>query len=729
LTDTFSGLVDSDTPGTFSISPNVAPTLATTATSASDVVVGGYPITVSGAVDPDYNITYVTGTLTITRANQTVSWSNPAAIIVGTPLSSTQLNATVSVVGPAPAGALTYTPPAGTVLGVGSGRVLSVTAAATQDYNAATATVTINVLYCFSGFLPPLNKNMSYNLGRTIPIKFQLCDVNGALITSLSAVSSLQIQALDSKGNPVGAPFNPTPAGNTALRNDGSQYIFNWQTKGLTAGSYEILLTLADSTVKTVVIQLTTNHSSAGLTTVSGGGTGAAPGGLLGGNVDLYVDNGNGYLTADEMARIQDVVTAVGGVTAPYGVAVTEVTDPTLADVTLNMDTTSAVGGYADGVLGCTTDAGRITIITGWNFYAGSDATQIRLAQYDFQTVVTHELGHALGLGHSSVSTSVMYATLNMGTVNRSLAIADLNVPDSDTTGACGLHAAALGPGTVQFSDLLPSLAGSAVAGLGHPLLNFVPLNNVPWADATPFAVGESHTGGTAASVSSVPDRQRLAAAGGDLSPHSGTAGTLETPASSDGEPWYEGLSPENLDHWFQGQSVLAGKRSETPLGGNIQEMVERLAIVWADSVSPGPKRAGRAEANRVCNGTDDPWVDAFAREQQVPAAAWSSSESADGIVLTLLGAYGFREFREAESRRHPPLHRLIKKREGAKVSTRGRHLRMSIVGDRANKRRVQVKLRSCATVVCPGLIPDLVLVCVREQRLVRATASPAQRC
>ena len=112
--------------------------------------VGGYPITASLS-DPgnklgNYTVTNAGNTLTISPANQTITWADPAGITYGTALSGTQLNATVAGVsgGSAP-GVLTYSPVSGTVLNAGLGQALTVSAAATTNYNAASKTVHIDV--------------------------------------------------------------------------------------------------------------------------------------------------------------------------------------------------------------------------------------------------------------------------------------------------------------------------------------------------------------------------------------------------------------------------------------------------------------------------------------------------------------------------------------------------------------------------------------------------------
>lgn len=65
LTASYTGLVNGDTQASL----NTLPTLTTTATTTSPV--GTYPITVSGAVDPDYTISYTAGTLTVSTATIT----------------------------------------------------------------------------------------------------------------------------------------------------------------------------------------------------------------------------------------------------------------------------------------------------------------------------------------------------------------------------------------------------------------------------------------------------------------------------------------------------------------------------------------------------------------------------------------------------------------------------------------------------------------------------------
>ena len=100
----------------------------------------GQPLSVTfTSSDPNYGSATTSVTVDVLKAQQTITWTAPAPIVYGTPLSSTQLNATATT------GTLTYNPPAGTVLNAGDGQTLTVTAAATANYNAATASVTIDV--------------------------------------------------------------------------------------------------------------------------------------------------------------------------------------------------------------------------------------------------------------------------------------------------------------------------------------------------------------------------------------------------------------------------------------------------------------------------------------------------------------------------------------------------------------------------------------------------------
>jgi hypothetical protein len=114
------------------------------------------------------------------------------------------------------------------------------------------------VHYHFGGFLPPLDDDGSYKLGRDLPIKFRLMDYNGSAVTNVSAVRSLQVQAIDAQGQPIGTPFNPAATAGTVLRYDptSQQFIFNWDTTGLTLGYYRVLLTLDDGTLWTLDLRL-----------------------------------------------------------------------------------------------------------------------------------------------------------------------------------------------------------------------------------------------------------------------------------------------------------------------------------------------------------------------------------------------------------------------------------------------------------------------------------------
>jgi PKD repeat protein len=105
---------------------------------------GRHTLRVIAADTADYNAATATVEIEVKPAQQTITWADPPPLQYGNPLGGLQNNATVTGSGPAPAGELSFSPPAGARLDVGR-HTLTVTAAATNNYEAATRSVPLDV--------------------------------------------------------------------------------------------------------------------------------------------------------------------------------------------------------------------------------------------------------------------------------------------------------------------------------------------------------------------------------------------------------------------------------------------------------------------------------------------------------------------------------------------------------------------------------------------------------
>ena len=122
-------------------SANVAGTFAYSPGTGEVLAAGSQPL--SAFFTPrttDYTTATATVTLTVTAATPVIAWS-PPAIAYGTALSTRELNATANT-----AGTFVYSPPVGTVLGLGS-QTLSATFTPddTADYTSTAVAVTLTV--------------------------------------------------------------------------------------------------------------------------------------------------------------------------------------------------------------------------------------------------------------------------------------------------------------------------------------------------------------------------------------------------------------------------------------------------------------------------------------------------------------------------------------------------------------------------------------------------------
>ncbi len=142
------GLSGSQSPGLEGVTPTLAYYSGTgshdsaTLLSAAPSQAGAYTVVASFAGSADYASGTALANFTITQATPLVTWVAPASIIFGTPLGSSQLDASANV-----AGSPVYSPDAGAFLNAGSGQTLSVTFTPSDsvDYTTVTKTTTINV--------------------------------------------------------------------------------------------------------------------------------------------------------------------------------------------------------------------------------------------------------------------------------------------------------------------------------------------------------------------------------------------------------------------------------------------------------------------------------------------------------------------------------------------------------------------------------------------------------
>ena len=137
----------------------------------------------------------------------------------------------------------------------------------TDSYGAtATATVVVQVVlaYSWSGVLQPIDppnangvSSSVFKAGSTVSVKFALTGASAG-ITTLAATISYARVSNGIVGTDIEAVSTAAATTGSLFRYDSSahQYIFNWSTKGLASGSYQLSINMGDSVQRTVIISL-----------------------------------------------------------------------------------------------------------------------------------------------------------------------------------------------------------------------------------------------------------------------------------------------------------------------------------------------------------------------------------------------------------------------------------------------------------------------------------------
>ena len=242
--------------------------LATTAVKTSGV--GSYPITVTLGTNPNYTINVVNSNLTIGKRTLTVTPDGGKTKILGEVF--TAFTGTVVGLQGTDTGTATYASlgaPAGATVGsydITATFAFTNGAQSNYDVQLNTAVKGLVVLYRWDGFLQPINDTAhdlgpmsKFKAGQTIPAKFVLKNAAGAAVQQTGVPTFTRTERLGACDS-AAALENPELVSADVVPQykwDGSQYHYNWSTKGLPAGLYRIFANIADGTAPSVDICLT----------------------------------------------------------------------------------------------------------------------------------------------------------------------------------------------------------------------------------------------------------------------------------------------------------------------------------------------------------------------------------------------------------------------------------------------------------------------------------------
>ncbi|HJP91818.1 MAG TPA: DNA/RNA non-specific endonuclease [Pyrinomonadaceae bacterium] len=171
---------------------------------------------------------------------QTLSYS-----LTGTVPSGASINAS--------SGAFSWTPTAGQ-----TGHVYTLTVRVTDNGDPALYAerqFTVGVAYTWSNLLAPVQAGGVYKGGRTIPIKFQLTGASAGVTDAV--VQLLLFKVNDSAvGDPVDVESTSAATTGNLFHYENGQYVFNLNTAGMTAGTYQLQIDMGDGVLRAVNISL-----------------------------------------------------------------------------------------------------------------------------------------------------------------------------------------------------------------------------------------------------------------------------------------------------------------------------------------------------------------------------------------------------------------------------------------------------------------------------------------